>query len=161
MIKTSVTYRGHPSALKKTLRKAVKEAVEKAVFSWHARYAKHHFRQGATARYGYAARTAKYKRRKRHQHGHAQPLVYSGAAKRQILRQVRVSSSAASKTPKTAKGSFTAPRYFWIRKPKHPDKGQELVGVVQREADKLAQLVDRHVERRVNACNTRRHRRLS
>ncbi len=162
MIRSRVVYYGHPKHLKRAVRRGLKRGLERAVLYWHRKLAKHHFKRGAAARYGYAKRGTKYKRRKRRTHGHDNPLEYSGMAKRQLLRYIRVTSSPLGRSPKVAKGAFRGPRYFWMTGKGQPNKGKELVAMIPREEAALGRVVGREVQRELNAAERiRTTRRMS
>jgi hypothetical protein len=65
--------------------------------SWHLRYLARHFEPSAVRRYGYAPRSAGYRKRKRRIKGHDRPLVWSGRSERLAsMRRVRATSKGVS-----------------------------------------------------------------
>ena len=73
---------------------------------WRDRYLPMHFQAGATTRYGYEKRSAKYTARKRKKYGHSIPLVYTGRLRDTIRENMK---------PPTAtqyKGSIKSRGYF-------------------------------------------------
>jgi len=81
-----------------------KDALREALAHHHRQTIGKHFSAEAAGRYGYAARSPNYLRRKLRKKGHQLPLVYSGATKRAFTRpgqQIRVGGTAEA-------GSLTA-----------------------------------------------------
>lgn len=52
-----------------------------------------HFEGGATSRYGYAKRSAKYTARKRKKYGHSIPMVFSGRLRAEIRQNVKITAT--------------------------------------------------------------------
>lgn len=60
---------------------------------WRDRYLPLHFQGGATSRYGYAPRSAKYTARKRRRVGHSIPLVLTGRLRDEIKKNVKITAT--------------------------------------------------------------------
>jgi hypothetical protein len=103
---------------------ALNAAVKDAVKKWHKEKFPGHFQTGASRKYGYQTRSGRYQNRKRKIKGSAPALVYSGYSRRILGLFMRVTGTKGNVT-----GRFTSNqrmKYFWMRKPGHPDKASEM-----------------------------------
>jgi len=155
MLYIKIDWSGYPEAKISHLRRGTKRGLEKAVLHWHRTYAKRHFWPSAKARYNYKDRSAAYERRKRRRFGHNKPLVWSGKSRDQILSHIRVTTTV-TREKRRAKGSLTAPRYFWMTRAGHPNKGNEALRVIPEEKSKLHQIVVAEIEKELKRANRKR-----
>jgi len=155
-LRGTIRYVGGPRAVARELRAVVKEELQGVIAYWHRKMLKRHFKVGAVQRYRYRRRTEKYQRRKLRLKGHQEPLVWSGETRRMTIRQIRVSG-----TSKSARGTMSAPRYFWMTGAGQPNKPAELTAVTRDEVLELAQVLDQRVTKRLNNLKTRETRRIS
>ncbi len=146
MIRGVVVIEGSPKGMAKQFRSIVKEELQKLVENWHENVAPKHFEPAARRRYKYSPRSRRYLQTKLKKRPMAGPLEFSGESKRKLLQSIRITGSA-----KKASGAMDAPRYFWMRPPGHPKKGEELVAVTKEEALAKANLLNERVTKRLNA----------
>lgn len=157
MIRGVIQYRGSPEATKKELRAAVKPELARVVQWWHSKILPGHFLIAAEGKYRYRRRSASYLRQKVKRFGHRRPLEYTGDMKRQVTSMARITS-----TSKGAKVNMTGPRYLYMYRKdlKQPDKAAELTAITASEVDKLAQILDRRLTRRLNSVDKTETRRM-
>lgn len=126
----------------------LKRGLRAATEYWHRHMAKKHFRAGAKAKYGYAERSQAHNRRKRRLYGHAQPLVFSGQARRWIT--TRLPPGRVRKTSKGWQGrvAISAPKYFYQYRKDYgqPDKAAELTTTTEQEAAELQGVIEQELE---------------
>lgn len=151
MIRGVIHYTGSPDAKAKALRGAVKAAMEETGQFWWQQILPVHFTTEGEKRYGYQARTKAYTLRKTRKFGHRNPLVWSGALKRDVTQRARVVGSS-----KGVKVHMQGPRYLWAYRKdrKASDKAAEIVAIVQREVDSLAGVMGGRLERELTAVRT-------
>jgi len=148
MLRGVMIIEGSPRGMAKQFRSIVKKEMEKLIDEWHSDTLPKHFEKGAGRRYKkeYSPRSVKYLRYKQKKRPMAGPLEFSGKSKRQLTRRIRIST-----TSKKATGKMDAPRYFWMRPPGHPKKGEELTAVTKKETLIMAKLLNERVTKRLNA----------
>lgn len=134
----------------KNFRRLVKETLQEIIRNWHRVKLPEHFKPQAARRYKYQTRKLRYMRRKRREKPFAGPLEFTGKSKEHLTRMVRVTGTA-----KKAKGSMSAPRHFYMRKPNHPDKAAEATAVTPAEALKLARTLQSNVTKKLNKLKDR------
>lgn len=79
------TARGHNEAMREVNREVL-------VKQWVTNLPKH-FKGGASERYGYRRRSAKYVERKRKKYGHSIPLVWTGGTRDAVLANVKITAT--------------------------------------------------------------------
>lgn len=146
MLRGVMIIEGSPRGMAKQFRSMVKEEMEKLIEEWHSDTLPKHFEKGAGRRYKYSPRSVKYLRYKQKKRPMAGPLEFSGKSRRRLERSIRITA-----TKKRASGAMQAPRYFWMRPPGHPKKGEELVAVTKKETLIMAKLLNERVTKRLNA----------
>jgi len=152
----------------KTWRGMLKEAWERAGRHWHRYILRKHFQRGAYAEYNYQPRTTKYEKRKARVKGHRRPLVWSGQAEREAHRtlDLRVTSKGAKivlhvpkhlyayKLPeqrfKKIRGGGVLPYTIHLH---DPHKAEELSAVSDRDAELLARVIDKELQKMIDADN--------
>lgn len=128
-----IRYKGDPKSLKKELRPVVKDVLKEAVSAWHDETLPVHFTDTGRRRYKYRARTHKYRKRKRKTKFHGDPLVFSGALRRQATRRARITGTA-----KSARATMSVPWYATKRFKGHATYADEMTSVVALEVKKMA-----------------------
>lgn len=79
-ISVEVVGRGGPFS-RRAVNKILERIYRRLIRHWHANFRPKHFTMAAKSEYGYAARQAKYEKRKRRQKKHNLPLVWSGESR--------------------------------------------------------------------------------
>jgi len=152
MISLTLSIEAGPDTKLKHFDNAVTEALKQAVRSWHSSTAPLHFKPGAARKYGYQPRSKKYQNYK-NRLGKG-PLIFSGNAKRQLLRVIRPIGTKGH-----VKGKFvTSPsvRYFWMQKRGDPPKGKELIAVTKSEERALGKNVEEMTIKYLEAIKEKR-----
>lgn len=126
---------------------------------WHKRILPRHFRGSAFREYSYKNRSRKYTRRKQRLHGHRRPLEFSGRMRRQLMRIRDVKSSGnTSKRQGAATIKLHGPRYLsrFRKNLNQPDMARELQEISVRDARTLASVMDKKIQKRIDANTKRR-----
>ena len=142
MFRVIITYRGHPSVLKKLMKSAVLGGLSVAARHWHKKYAPLHFKLFAPAKYHYKKRSPKYMER------HAGNLVHEGTSEEFLTRFMWIKRIQRGHQ-QVVECSFSAPRYFFIRKKTDPDKFAEFSRMLPPEMLDCAKVADGVVEMRL------------
>lgn len=79
------TARGHNEAMREVNREVLERHRDRNL--------PRHFQGGATSRYGYRQRTARYTQRKRRKYGHSIPLVYTGGTRDAIRQNTKITAT--------------------------------------------------------------------
>jgi hypothetical protein len=126
----------------------LRETMVVMATEWSNKYLPKHFNSGASSRYGYAKRRAKYLRRKRRlgdagilPRGGRADLVFTGAMEREIMASRHNIRGFPSRATVTMKG----PHYFRIRpkNPNHPNLANEVNAVAPTERSQLVKVASR------------------
>ncbi|MHC4123922.1 MAG: hypothetical protein ACYSSI_10140 [Planctomycetota bacterium] len=149
MLRARMIIEGSPRGMAKQFGGFIKEGLIELVHKWHRKTMPGHFKNRAVKKYDYEARGEKYQKRKDRKH--LGPLVFSGKSRQQLKQSIRVTA-----TSKRAKGSFRAPRHFWMNPPGHPKKSEELVAVTQEEANQMAAELNKGATRKLNKVRDKR-----
>lgn len=89
-----ISYTLDASLVTKRAHGQIMREVNRAVLErWRDRYLPRHFQGGASSRYGYEPRTARYTARKRKKYGHSLPLVYTGRLRDEIKQRVKITAT--------------------------------------------------------------------
>ena len=120
---------------------------------WHEKILPGHFKEGAGRVYSvYEPREPSTVKRKRRRFGHNRPNVYTGELMHQVLRteDVRPTSKGASVV-------LHGPSYLYKRwatgtRMSRVKKHLELTAITKKEARQMARIMDRHIERAMNAA---------
>ena len=146
---------GDVSALPKTAKKHMKQALEAATLFWHKKDLPDHFKQSARHKYGYKKRSNKYKKRKRKTGHGILDLVYTGAMKRSALRYMEVKSSS-----KKAVGKMLVPKYAYVRAGvtavNQPNNMAEMTKILPNEHTDTVSVVEDTLVKLINKDTTRR-----
>lgn len=155
-IKTVLQYKGHPEATRKALNGAVRAGLMELGVDWTKKYLPLHFKPSAHQRYAgvYDKRTMKYNNKK----GHRNPMVFSGAMRRQILSFAQIKPST-KKVRVTMSGMRAA--NFLNRASSFPDFRAELTTTSPDERQRFAQKLDISITRRLNSVKTKAQFRTS
>ena len=149
MIRGTVTYTGHPDALRRELTAALKPGLQAMVDHWHSEIFPDHFERSAHQKYGYKNRKPSYVRLKLKRFNQANDLVYTGRLQREAVRSIRISG-----TSKAAHGVLPVPKYAYMyrktRTGNQPDKAAELVAITEDEMQALAVLLDKRLGEDLN-----------
>lgn len=165
MIYFELEYEGHPRDKMAALKAGTKEGLEKAVEYWHKHFAPRHFRPEAYQLYGYAKRTEKHEKRKRRKFGHNNPLWFTGASRRAILRSIRITSRVSGKE-RVAFGAVFPPAHFWkyvvSKAGGGHRRGKELFATTKAEEKVLFAVVSQTIEKHLaRADRVRRKERIA
>jgi len=149
--RATLTYVGSPEATLRELRRAAKPEIAALITYWHDKYTAGHFEPEAVQKYKYKRRSKKYKKRKPPRF-RDNPLMYSGNARRMILRSIKVTS-----TSKGGKGVMQAPDYFYAYHKDYtqPDKADEVARTIVQEVRDMAERLDAKITARLNNVKTR------
>ena len=137
-------------AFSPSLNAATKDAVKK----WHAEKFPEHFKTGASRKYGYQTRKRKYQNKKRRLKGSAPALVYSGYSRKILGLHIRVTGTKGNVTGKLT--SNIRMKYFWIRKPGHPDKAAEMKMLTDKDIADITSDIKIGTVRRVELIKKRK-----
>lgn len=149
MISFTVRKRGMtPKVAKRVLNGIHRDAMHNLGVQWHANYRELHFKNLASARYGYTPRAGErgrpakrfdrsYTGRKLKQFGHTRPLVLTGESE-QATRQLDVRATAKRGTAQV-KIVLHAPKLNFRYRGSPIDMRAELTTVIPEEAEALSQ----------------------
>ena len=121
---------------------------------WHKHFLPRHWKRGASTRYGYQARSGKYRRKKAAlaKRGVAKApntdLLFTGR-----LREAMVDYADIRAFPTRFSVSMYGPKYVSMRpkNPSMPNMGAEITATTDSEQQQLADLAEKRMERLVNA----------
>ena len=142
MLRGVIHYKGDAKVARKAQAGIVKEAMAAAIDWWHQDRLPLHFKRGASFRYKYRKRNAKYLKQKMRKLGHTQDLVLSGKMQRMVTSRIKITSNR-----KGGRGALYGPTYLYQhrRDMSDPDKAAELTTTTRKEVLDMAKLVDKHV----------------
>ena len=149
--RVQINYVNSPEATARAIPRMVRESLRAVATDWHAKTLPGHFKRDAKQKYAYETRDPSYTRGKRRRFGHADPLVYHGDLKRQVLRMARVTA-----TSKRARVVLSGPRYLYAYRKDYsqPDKAAELTATTKTEADQMARDVDSELQNQLALMRT-------
>jgi len=185
MIKGRMVYIGGPKAMKRGMSKIMKASLSEAGGLWHKRYLPEHFRAGASSKYGYALRGAKYverkssgkarvrykrkprrgrtvrtagaRRRNTAKRVDSNALSYRGDLKRELTRRAVLSgTSKRIRVVMDVGGAWYGAAHF--KKRNAPDLASEVTSILQSEEKRIARVVEQYAERELNKIKTRETR---
>ncbi|MBI9016896.1 MAG: hypothetical protein JEZ07_06500 [Phycisphaerae bacterium] len=160
VIKTTIVSIGMPAEMFKQRdsfgKKLVKPALITAAEYWQKRILPWHFKPSAAKKYNYRKRTEKTIKKKerlaRRNPDAKLPLIESGATRRQLNRMVRIAG-----TSKKVTAYLSGPSYVHMY-----SKGGgvylagEITATIDKEAEKLAGIVDTFITQRLNRDTTKK-----
>lgn len=114
---------------------------------WADVYLPRHFEGGATQRYGYRVRTAKYTARKRRHFGHSIPLVYTGKLKETIQKNITIRGTQYRATLKSRGqfGSFV-PKFQGTSKKTTTTNNRPRVSTIQQTRGEMERILPQERE---------------
>lgn len=133
MMSLSIKYTGPlaPGGRRETNR-ILKEAWFEMGLLWHTTMMPRHFEPSAMHRYNYKPRTPRYLKRKLREHGHQNPLEFSGRSKLQAQFRRRITS-----TSKGVRVTMRAPTLSFRPHPSSPRMREELVRLTRGEIRRI------------------------
>lgn len=150
-LKTQITYINSPEVIKKNFKDYLKESLTLAVFEWQEKIIPKHFTWQGAYEYGYKQRTEKYRKRKSRQKGQTNPLVWTGNTRQTLTTRVAVTSMS-----KSASGKIIAPWYIKAGSGKgKPNMLQELESTSEKDAQYLAEFVDKKIKEKIENNKTK------
>lgn len=156
-LRGTIVYKNSPEATTRELKRAAKAELAEVPQHWHEKYLPGHFKRENMSKYKMKERSESHNRRKRKLYGHSDPLVFTGDMKREVSRQIKVTS-----TSKGARGVLRGPRYLYQRRKKYnqPDKAAEIVYATVPEVRDMSEFLDRRITARLNGMNKSETKRL-
>ena len=132
----SVTEIGGPRDQKDALKEAVNFGLRVAIEQdYHRQFLPRHFKPSAVNRYGYEKRTKKYQIRKARAHHHQNPMVWSGALRRELMRSLELKTLGKSSG---ASGKMRGRALRFSARESMPDMKAEVVATVPDEVRQMA-----------------------
>jgi len=149
-IVAAINLEGWPAMRKSDLNRLKKEAYMRVGKIWLKKMLPAHFRAGAASKYGYEPRSLRHNRRKRAIFHHTQPLVFTGALKREVLSPAGHSVSA------TSKGARVRLHHHVVHRKVH----EELIAVTEPERRELSAVFTNELARLMKTFKGKRRRKL-
>ena len=146
MIGFILRYRGAvPRAMRKEFRTVLKSAYHSVGTLWHARMRPKHFTPAGAQEYRYTRRWGEYTRRKERQHGHRNPLMFTGQSRLFTrLRDVRATSKGVRVVMRAGN--------LLLRPPDSDiDKADELTRISRADEREMARAFQKSIDRGFNA----------
>jgi hypothetical protein len=145
-IKGNFEYGGIPELTPRVLQKLVRQALALAIQEWHSTMEPNHFVNSAVGEYDYQKRGKKYQIRKAKKTGQTAPLVFTGNSRRMALGSNKITMRGNQVTL-----NINTPNYWEHLKRKQPDMAKELTTLTPLEQVVLAEKMDKHLQRLINA----------
>ncbi|UCG33296.1 MAG: hypothetical protein JSU68_01445 [Phycisphaerales bacterium] len=139
-----------PRKMKKFIKRRMWEFLK---FVWHKRMLRKHFRPGAAREYRYKPRRRGYVEEKREEKGHAVPLVWGGATRREATGHVLVTGTSQQATVRLAVPWYVAKKPKKAHAPKLP---REIFAVSSRDLSAAAKWLSEKVAEDMNNDRSRK-----
>lgn len=142
-----------PRGFAKIVNQAKRESWEEAGAYFHEELRDNRFTQAHATQAGYGQRKQRYLSRKFKEQGHTRPLEKSGET-REAVRRYGTLRATSTNTASILRIVYPGARKFNFRHPKSQiNMAQEFTVITQQEANEVARVFDRELDKRINSNN--------
>jgi hypothetical protein len=139
-----------PRGFAKIINQAKRESWEATGAHFHEQMRDNRFTQAHATKAGYGERKRRYAFRKLKEEGHTRPLEKSGET-RELVRRYGTLKATSTNTSSQVRIAYPGARKFNFRHPKSQiNMAQEFTTITQDEANRLAQVFDSELDKRIN-----------
>jgi hypothetical protein len=139
-----------PRGFAKMINQAKREAWEQTGAHFHEQMRDDRFTQAHATKAGYGQRKRRYVFRKLKEEGHTRPLEKSGET-RELVRRYGTLKATSTNTSSQVRIAYPGARKFNFRHPKSQiNMVEEFTAITQDEANRLAQVFDNELDKRIN-----------
>ena len=154
-----VTEIGGPRAKKAELTRAINSGLKVSVErDYHEQFLPQHFKSSAPKKYGYSKRTKKYMIRKARVKHHQNPLMWSGALKREVTSNIEI---RATKTMPKVSGKMRGRALRFSGRDTMPNMKAEILFTTGTEIQRMGTTVRRIAAKHLNSIQKHETRKIT